>query len=166
MESWNLVIDSPLGFIQLQEQFGKLCMLKFHDSRPAIMPAQPTEFLLGCEADINEYFKGNLTSFRFIKNMRQEGTSFQQKVWKELVNIPFGTTVSYRHLAIKLGDEKSIRAAASANGKNNIAIAVPCHRVVGSDGTLVGYAGGLWRKKWLLEHEAKYSGKHTQAQLF
>jgi len=85
--------------------------------------------------------------------MAPEGTDFQRKVWKQLLNIPFGTTVSYLNLAQDLGDVKAIRAVASANGRNPLWIAVPCHRVIGSDGSLTGYAGGLWRKKWLLEHE-------------
>ena len=81
---------------------------------------------------------------------------FQQKVWNELVKIPFGKTISYLKLAQRLGDVKSIRAAASANGRNKLNIIVPCHRVIGSDGSLIGYGGGLPRKKWLLEHESKY----------
>ena len=87
--------------------------------------------------------------------MNQHGTDFQQRVWNELLGIPFGKTISYLELARRLGDIKSIRAAASANGKNNIVIVVPCHRVIGSHNDLVGYGGGIWRKRWLLEHEAK-----------
>ena len=100
--------------------------------------------------------------FTFMQSAAQRGTGFQQRVWNELLKIPYGKTISYRELAIRLGDEKCIRAAASANGQNNIAIAVPCHRVIGTDGSLTGYAGGLWRKKWLLDHEAKYSGRLSQ----
>jgi methylated-DNA-[protein]-cysteine S-methyltransferase len=166
METNELVIDSPLGFIQLQEQHGKLCLLKFFDEKPVEPKDDATEFLLGCAGQLMDYFNGNLKSFRFLEHIFQPGTSFQQKVWNELVNIPYGNTISYLQLAIKLGDEKCIRAAASANAKNNIAIAIPCHRVIGSDGSLVGYAGKLWRKKWLLEHEAKFSGRSTQAILF
>lgn len=82
-----------------------------------------------------------------------EGTDFQKRVWQQLLDIPFGTTLSYLDLAKQLGDVKAIRAVASANGKNPLWIVVPCHRVIGTDGSLTGYAGGLWRKKWLLEHE-------------
>ena len=82
-----------------------------------------------------------------------EGTEFQKKVWSELLNIPYGKTATYQQMANTLGDPKVIRAAASANGKNPISIVIPCHRVIGSDGSLTGYAGGLHRKKWLLEHE-------------
>ena len=104
-----------------------------------------------CVNQLNEYFYCSRTEFSF--KIHQPGTDFQQKVWQELINIPFGKTISYMDLAKKLGDPKVIRAAASANGKNKLWIVVPCHRVVGTDGSLTGYAGGLWRKKWLLEHE-------------
>ncbi|EKT3963161.1 methylated-DNA--[protein]-cysteine S-methyltransferase [Flavobacterium psychrophilum] len=100
---------------------------------------------------LREYFEGKRTNFTFKLNPK--GTIFQEKVWKELLNIPFGKTISYLDLAKKLGDPKVIRAAASANGKNPLWIVVPCHRVIGTNGSLTGYAGGLWRKKWLLEHE-------------
>lgn len=100
---------------------------------------------------LNQYFEGTRTDFDFLLNPK--GTEFQQKVWKGLLEIPFGKTMSYLELSKKLGDVKAIRAVASANGKNPLWIVVPCHRVIGTDGSLTGYAGGLWRKKWLLEHE-------------
>ena len=101
---------------------------------------------------LNEYFEGKRQHFDFKINPK--GTDFQQKVWEELLKIPFGKTMSYLDLSKKLGDVKAIRAVASANGKNPLWIVVPCHRVIGTDGSLTGYAGGLWRKKWLLEHES------------
>ena len=100
---------------------------------------------------LEEYFSGKRTEFQLKLN--PEGTDFQKKVWKELQKIPHGKTLSYLELSKKLGDAKAIRAVASANGKNPLWVVVPCHRVIGSDGSLTGYAGGLWRKKWLLEHE-------------
>jgi len=100
---------------------------------------------------IKEYFNGKRTNFNLKLN--PSGTDFQKKVWDQLKDIPFGKTVSYLDIAKKLGNPKVIRAAASANGKNPLWIVIPCHRVIGSDGALTGYAGGLWRKKWLLEHE-------------
>lgn len=103
-------------------------------------------------SQINEYFEGKRTGFDFKINPK--GTAFQQKVWQELRTIPFGKTMSYLDLSKKLGDVKAIRAVASANGKNPLWIVIPCHRVIGTDGSLTGYAGGLWRKKWLLEHES------------
>ena len=89
--------------------------------------------------------------------MNQKGTEFQQKVWAALLNIKAGNAISYLILSKRLGDVKAIRAVGTANGRNNISIIVPCHRVIGSNGTLVGYGGDVWRKQWLLEHEAKYT---------
>ena len=100
---------------------------------------------------LNEYFQGNRTDFQF--KMNPIGTDFQKKVWEELLKIPFGKTVSYQEVTNNLGDPKAIRAVANANSKNPLWIVIPCHRVIGSDGSLTGYAGGLWRKKWLLDHE-------------
>ena len=111
-------------------------------------------------SQLNDYFEGKRTAFTFKLN--PSGTEFQQKVWKGLLEIPFGKTCSYMDLSKKLGDVKAIRAVASANGKNPLWIVVPCHRVIGTDGSLTGYAGGLWRKKWLLEHE----NPTTQQSLF
>lgn len=102
-------------------------------------------------SEIQDYFEGKRTEFTFKLNPK--GTEFQQKVWQELLQIPYGKTTSYLELSKKLGDVKAIRAVASANGKNPLWIVVPCHRVIGTDGSLTGYAGGLWRKKWLLDHE-------------
>jgi methylated-DNA-[protein]-cysteine S-methyltransferase len=113
------------------------------------------EILQKCITQFDEYFSGRRKVFELP--VKQEGTPFQQKVWNELIKIPFGKTVSYLQLAQRLGDVKSIRAAASANGRNKLNIIVPCHRVIGSDGSLTGYGGGLPRKKWLLEHENKYA---------
>ena len=101
---------------------------------------------------LEEYFKGERREFTFKLN--PQGTSFQKRVWEELLRIPYGKTISYLELSKKLGDVKAIRAVASANGKNPLWIVVPCHRVIGSDGSLTGYAGGLHRKKWLLNHES------------
>lgn len=107
--------------------------------------------LQDCVLQLEEYFKGKRDSFNLTVNPK--GTKFQIKVWKELLNIPFGKTKNYLEQSKALGDVKAIRAVASANGKNPIWIIIPCHRVIGSDGSLTGYAGGIWRKKWLLAHE-------------
>lgn len=107
--------------------------------------------LQNCVTQLEEYFYGQRTEFDLKLN--PQGTTFQQKVWKELLNIPFNKTRTYLEQTKAIGDVKAIRAVASANGKNPIAIVIPCHRVIGSDGSLTGYAGGLWRKKWLLAHE-------------
>ncbi len=104
-----------------------------------------------CVQQLTEYFNGTQTEFTVTLN--PQGTAFQQRVWKELLNIPYNKTLTYLEQSKKLGNVKAIRAVAAANGKNPIWILIPCHRVIGSDGSLTGYAGGLWRKKWLLAHE-------------
>ncbi|VAW25284.1 Methylated-DNA--protein-cysteine methyltransferase [hydrothermal vent metagenome] len=109
-------------------------------------------FLQNCVEQLDEYFNGNRTEFNLKLN--PQGTDFQKRVWKELLNVPYGKTRSYLEQSKKLGDVKAIRAVASANGKNPIWIVIPCHRIIGSNGSLTGYAGGLWRKKWLLAHES------------
>ncbi len=108
-------------------------------------------YLKNCISQLEEYFAGTRTQFDLKLN--PQGTEFQQKVWKELLNIPFNKTRTYLEQTKAIGDVKAIRAVASANGKNPIWIVIPCHRVIGSDGSLTGYAGGIWRKKWLLAHE-------------
>ena len=109
--------------------------------------------MIQCIEQLIQYFQGERRVFELP--IHQPGTAFQQEVWSELMTIPYGKTISYLELARKIGDLKATRAVANANGKNNVAIIVPCHRVIGSNRELVGYGGGLWRKKWLLEHEAK-----------
>lgn len=105
-----------------------------------------------CVLQLKEYFKGKRTNFNLLLN--PQGTKFQKIVWKYLCTIPFGETSSYLAQSKQIGDPKAVRAVASANGKNPIWIVIPCHRVIGSDGSLSGYAGGIWRKKWLLNHES------------
>ncbi|REE80865.1 methylated-DNA-[protein]-cysteine S-methyltransferase [Lutibacter oceani] len=116
--------------------------------------------LQDCVKQLDEYFKGERTLFSLKLNPK--GTEFQKKVWNELLQVPYGKTRTYLEQTKKLGDVKAIRAVASANGKNPIWIIIPCHRIIGSDGSLTGYAGGIWRKKWLLEHE----NPSTQQSLF
>ena len=118
------------------------------------------ENLQDCVQQLTEYFNGARKEFTLKLN--PQGTDFQKKVWAELLKVPFGKTRTYLEQSKKLGDVKAIRAVASANGKNPIWIIIPCHRIIGSDGSLTGYAGGLWRKKWLLEHE----NPSTQQSLF
>ena len=105
-----------------------------------------------CVNQLDEYFKGSRKEFDLKLN--PQGTVFQKKVWAELLEIPFGKSRTYLEQSKSFGDPKAIRAVASANGKNPIWIVIPCHRVIGTDGSLTGYAGGIWRKKWLLEHES------------
>lgn len=109
--------------------------------------------IIQCVEQLIQYFQGARRQFELP--IHQTGTKFQQEVWNELMTVPFGKTISYFELARKTGDTKAIRAVGAANGKNNVAVIIPCHRVIGANRELVGYAGGIWRKKWLLEHEAK-----------
>jgi len=109
--------------------------------------------LIQCIEQLIQYFQGERRIFELP--VHQEGTPFQKEVWNELMGIPFGKTASYLEIARRTGDIKATRAVANANGKNNVCIIVPCHRVIGSNKDLVGYSGGLWRKKWLLGHEMK-----------
>ncbi|MCH3881151.1 MULTISPECIES: methylated-DNA--[protein]-cysteine S-methyltransferase [Tenacibaculum] len=107
--------------------------------------------LQNCVTQLDEYFAGK--RIKFDLKLNPQGTDFQQRVWKELPRISYGKVRTYLEQSKQLGDVKAIRAVATANGKNPIWIVIPCHRVIGSDGSLTGYAGGIWRKKWLLEHE-------------
>ncbi len=111
------------------------------------------DLLAECITQLDEYFYGERRTFSL--ETEQDGTPFRKRVWQELAEIPFGKTCSYLDIARKMGDKKSMRAVGTANGDNQLAIIVPCHRVIGADGTLTGYSGGLWRKQWLLEHERK-----------
>lgn len=113
--------------------------------------AEIPEILKDCVQQLDEYFNGTLKQFNLKLN--PQGTDFQKRVWKELLQVSYGKTRTYLEQSKQLGDVKAIRAVASANGKNPIWIVIPCHRIIGSDGSLTGYAGGIWRKKWLLEHE-------------
>ncbi len=144
-------LKTPVGALEIKGGPLGLQSIHFLDTEVATSEVIP-KALLSAVTQLKEYF--NKTRTHFQLKLNPEGTDFQKKVWRQLETIPFGKTTSYQRLANKLGDPKAIRAAASANGKNPIAIVIPCHRVIGSDGSLTGYAGGLHRKKWLLEHES------------
>ncbi|WP_031426570.1 methylated-DNA--[protein]-cysteine S-methyltransferase [Flavimarina sp. Hel_I_48] len=147
------IINSPLGKIELTGDENGLATVFFRDDdHEETKTDQIPPELAPAVTQLNLYFEGKITSFDLKLN--PNGTDFQKKVWLQLEKIPFGKTQSYMDMARALGDTKVILAAASANGKNPIGIIIPCHRVIGSDNTLTGYAGGLWRKKWLLEHES------------
>ena len=146
----TVYIKTPLGTAEIIGDVNGISAISILDAETEISNEIP-DFLELSVKELNEYFDFKRTAFSF--KLQPQGTAFQQKVWQELINIPFGKTVSYMDLSKKLGDIKAIRAVASANGKNPLWIVIPCHRVIGNDGSLTGYAGGLWRKKWLLEHE-------------
>lgn len=143
-------LKTPLGTAVISGDENGISSISVFDEEREISGVIP-EALQEAYQQIQDYFNGERRDFTFKLN--PSGTEFQKKVWQGLLEIPFGKTMSYQELSIKLGDVKAIRAVASANGKNPLWIVVPCHRVIGTDGSLTGYAGGLWRKKWLLEHE-------------
>lgn len=143
-------LKTPLGIIEIcgdEKGISGLSTIEGESLTEEIIP----EVLAPAVTQLQQYFEGKLTNFDLKLN--PAGTEFQKKVWNELCKIPYGETLSYFQLSRKMGDTKAIRAVAAANGKNPLWIIVPCHRVIGSNGSLTGYAGGLWRKKWLLDHE-------------
>lgn len=153
MTTYTTYLSTPVGILKVQCNDVAVKEVSFVEERGSDT-GDEHPLLVRCGIQLKEYFSGSRNVFDLP--LEQEGTVFQQKVWDLLCTIPFGKTISYNDLAKQYGDLKAIRAVAAANGKNNIAIIVPCHRVIGSNQKLVGYAGGLSRKKWLLDHEAKY----------
>lgn len=147
------IIKSPLGFTKISGDEDGISAISILNSEEKVTDIIPIE-LEDCVHQLNEYFEGKRTQFDLALN--PEGTDFQKRIWDALQTIPYGKTCSYLELAQQLGDVKALRAVANANGKNPLWIVVPCHRVIGSDGSLTGYAGGLYRKQWLLEHESPY----------
>lgn len=154
-DTYHTYYHSPVGLLKISGTEDYISEVTFHDTSQKAEGRKKNlpPMMINCVEQLIQYFNGQRRQFELP--LDQPGTDFQQGVWNELVQIPFGKTISYLELARRIGDTKATRAVANANGKNNIAIIVPCHRVIGSNKELVGYAGGLWRKKWLLEHEAK-----------
>jgi methylated-DNA-[protein]-cysteine S-methyltransferase len=151
-EGFTGYYSSPLGILKISYSANGLTAVEFSEEIP---PSTGNDlFLQPYFTQLDSYFSGTLREFKLKLDLK--GTGFQLRVWDFLLTIPYGQTISYQEVAKQLGNPGLLRAVGHANGKNPIAIIVPCHRVVGSDGSLTGYAGGLWRKKWLLEHERKY----------
>jgi len=146
-------INSPLGITKIKGDENGITSVSVLNTEEKISDVIP-EVLEDCAFQLNEYFEG--TRKEFSLKLNPQGTPFQNSVWNALLTIPYGKTMSYLTLSKQLGDVKAIRAVANANGKNPLWIIVPCHRVIGSDGSLIGYAGGLHRKQWLIEHESPY----------
>lgn len=146
---------SPVGNLRIISNDTDIIKIEFSDDyfKMKMIPVQ----IQNCITQLDEYFKGERKVFNIRIN--PAGTEFQGKVWNLLTTIPYGKTISYLDQAKQFGDEKAIRAIASANGKNPIPIIIPCHRVIGNDGSLTGYAGGLLKKQWLLEHEGALQQK-------
>ena len=152
-------LETPLGILLIQGDQDGISVIKFvENQKEALETDEIPRELRDTVNQIKNYFDGTLNEFTIKLN--PQGTEFQKRVWKQLAEIPFGKTTSYLQMAKNLGDAKVIRAAASANGKNPISIIIPCHRVIGSDNSMTGYAGGIWRKKWLLAHESPVT-QHT-----
>jgi AraC family transcriptional regulator of adaptative response/methylated-DNA-[protein]-cysteine methyltransferase len=171
------IIETPIGNMVAGSTEEGICLLEFTDRRML-----NTEYKI-----ISKYLKDDISEGHtiHIENMKMElkeyfdgkrktftaplvftGTDFQKSVWNELLRIPFGSTRSYKRQAEALGDSSLVRAVANANGMNKISIVVPCHRVIGENGHLTGYGGGLWRKKWLIDHEKKFSGQPVSLTMF
>lgn len=144
--------ESPIGLIEIQSSKGNIISLDFVKDK--IYDEKADIVLIEAKEQIAEYFDGKRKEF--CLPIKTDGTDFQNKVWKRLIAIPYGQTLTYKEVAEGIENEKAARAVGNANNKNKIAILIPCHRVIGSSGSLVGYEGGLWRKKWLLRHEKKF----------
>jgi AraC family transcriptional regulator, regulatory protein of adaptative response / methylated-DNA-[protein]-cysteine methyltransferase len=170
-------IETPIGEMIAGAVEDGICLLEFSDRK--MLKREYKDLARYLKTTIIEGESPHFTAVRiqlaeYFDGLRQEfsiplitpGTPFQQTVWRELLNIPYGATRSYQQQSDALGKPESIRAVAGANGMNRISIIIPCHRVIGSDGSLTGYGGGLKRKRWLLEHEKKYSGKAPDLTLF
>jgi methylated-DNA-[protein]-cysteine S-methyltransferase len=146
---------TPVGVCQITEEEGFITRVHILDDEHEATEPETT-LMKQVVKEFDEYFAGTRKSFSFPIN--QPGSNFQQLVWQELLKIEYGKTITYNQQALQMNSPLAIRAIAAANGKNDLWVVVPCHRVIGSNGSLTGYAGGLWRKKWLLEHEARIAG--------
>jgi methylated-DNA-[protein]-cysteine S-methyltransferase len=149
----NAYYSSPVGEIVIESKEDKITVANFLKSNKQEVFITPV--IEQCIRELDEYFYEGRKFFTVELN--PTGSAFQTKVWNELITIPYGKTISYEELAIRVGDIKSIRAVGLANGQNPIAIIIPCHRVIGKNGDLVGYGGGLDNKVWLLQHEGAFS---------
>jgi methylated-DNA-[protein]-cysteine S-methyltransferase len=160
MTASTTVVDSPVGPLRLVAEDGRItgCYMGEQRHAPDIDPGWKDDRSAfgAASAQLKAYFAGDLTQFDLPLQMK--GTEFQSDVWRALQGIPYGTTASYQHVAEVVGRPKACRAVGLANGRNPIGIIVPCHRVIGASGKLVGYGGGLDRKQWLLDHERKVKG--------
>jgi len=145
--------SSPIGTIEITGTTAGILSIDFVED-PDTSGSETHPCLEPCVTQLHEYFLGRLKKFTVPLQIR--GTVFQKKVWSALLQIPYGTTQSYAEIAGIIGHKKAFRAVGNANNRNNIAIIIPCHRVIGSDGSLTGYATGIWRKEWLLEHEKRF----------
>jgi methylated-DNA-[protein]-cysteine S-methyltransferase len=158
MKRYNKLYRSPIGMMEIQGTDERITSIMFieepgadlcGDERPGVLKE--------CAKQLDEYFRGKRRTFTFPYQL--DGTTFQKKVWEALKDISYAETSTYKEIAVHIGNEKAVRGVGSANGRNRLSIVVPCHRIIGSNGKLTGYAGGLWRKEWLLRHERGSVGR-------
>ena len=153
------IYESPIGHVRIIEESGYIIEIRtldtIEESEIGLLQTEPNDILKACIKEIEEYFDGTRQTFTF--QYKNKGTAFREKVWHELEKIPYGKTISYGTLAMMIGNKNAARAVGSANHHNNLWLIVPCHRVIGADGSMTGYGGGIWRKEWLLAHEKKHS---------
>ena len=148
--------SSPIGIIKIDGDNTGITSILFLNHEPEITNNSHCSIhIKNCITELDEYFKGTRKNFSIKFHI--SGTPFREKVWRELLKIPYGHTCSYYDIANSINNKTAVRAVGGANHHNKISIVIPCHRVIGKNGNLTGYGGGLWRKKWLLEHEQKYS---------
>lgn len=170
-------IETPIGELVAGSTKDGICLLEFADRENLSAEYEELAKLLETtvksgsswhiwllKRQLKEYFRGKRKEFTL--KLVTPGTAFQQAVWNGLQKIPYGETISYHEQAASLRNKGATRAVGHANASNRIAIVIPCHRVIGADGALTGYGGGLTRKKWLLNHERKHSGKAVELDLF
>ena len=143
--------NSPIGIVEIVSDESSIIELEFVEKAMENNLQTAPQVLQSALQQVEEYFQGKRSVFDL--KLKAEGTEFQKKVWKSLTQVPYGDTACYGDIAAAVGNSKASRAVGGANNKNKIAIIIPCHRIVGADGSLTGYAGGLWRKEWLLKHE-------------
>ncbi|MBL7782785.1 MAG: methylated-DNA--[protein]-cysteine S-methyltransferase [Saprospiraceae bacterium] len=161
MSAFTTFIHSPIGLLEITGTDTSVYSILFVETerRPlALQPASEGEIpgaIKEATRQLNEYFEGKRLTFDLP--LQPKGTDFQQHIWNLLLDIPYGVTTSYLEISKRYGDTKAIRAVGAANGSNPITIIIPCHRVIGSNGKLVGYGGDLWRKEWLLKHELEHA---------
>ena len=146
---YHAYYESPIGLVEIGGTATHIVSLYFVEDRRMVSDPHPT--ILEAVRQVGEYFAGQRHAFEL--DLALHGTAFQERVWRQLLTVPYGQAATYQAIADALGMPKAVRAVGAANGQNPISIVVPCHRIIGSDGKLVGYGGGLWRKEWLLRHE-------------
>lgn len=155
----KLDYKSPIGILEIigsEEGISSVLFVEREETM-YLMKEDTPELIKLCYQQLDEYFKGE--RYEFSLPYLLEGTVFQQSVWQALTAIPYAKTGSYKEIAVSIGNEKAVRAVGSANGKNKLTLLIPCHRIIGANGQLTGYAGGVWRKEWLLQHEKKMAEK-------